>query len=124
LGRFPKIRDQVTAIAEVLKPSGPCNMQFRVTPEGAFCLEINVRFSGTTPMRARLGFNEVESALRQFVLGEEPRDLPQITEGVVFRYWNELYGEDAGFEHLAEAGSLEQPRTDQAFLEDWGFSKP
>lgn len=124
LGHFPETRDRVAAIAEALKPRGPCNMQFRVTPEGVYCLEINVRFSGTTPMRTRLGFNEVESALRQFVLGEEPQDLPLVTEGVVFRYWNEMYGGDADFEHLAEDGSLDHPRAGQAFLEDWGFSRP
>ena len=124
LGRFPEIRDQVTAIAEALRPRGPCNMQFRVTKEGAYCFEINVRFSGTTPIRARWGFNEVESALRQFVLGEKAQELPMVSEGVVFRYWNELYGREEDFELLRKLGTLEQPRADHVFLEDWGFRAP
>ena len=84
---FPSIRSEATRIATALKPLGPCNVQMRVVDDRPVCFEINVRFSGTTPMRARLGFNDVEATLRHYVLNEPPVDLPEITSGYALRLW-------------------------------------
>ncbi len=47
------------------------NFQFRLDRDGRpRPFEINARFSGTTPLRALAGFNEVEMALRHVLLGE------------------------------------------------------
>jgi carbamoyl-phosphate synthase large subunit len=52
--------------------------------------EINARFSSTTSMRACFGYNEVEMALRCYVLGEriEP---PPPRRGRALRFWDEFY---------------------------------
>ncbi len=97
----PSIRTQAVAIAAALRPLGPCNVQMRLTGDRAVCFELNVRFSGTTPMRARLGFNDVEATLRHFILGEPAFDLPAVTTGQALRLWREIYPEEAAIQQVA-----------------------
>jgi len=120
-GKFPKVRAEATQIAAALKPLGPCNIQLRMSEGRAVCFEINPRFSGTTPVRARLGFNEVEAALRHYVLGEPARDLPLIAEGIVLRYWNEMYVAPEAHAILRESGRLDTPRRFDLLVEDYGM---
>ena len=121
LGEFPEIREEVTRIAQTLRPRGPCNVQLRLTERGPVCFEINVRFSGTTPIRARLGFNEVEAALCHFVLGMPAVDFPVIRSGMVMRYWNEMYLSPHAFATLRETGRLNEPHNFSLLVEDWGM---
>ena len=123
VGEFPEIRAEVVRIVQALRPSGPCNVQLRMTRKGPVCFEINVRFSGTTPVRARLGFNEVESALRHFVLGEPATDFPVIRAGTVVRYWNELYVSPKAVAALRETGRLNEHRHSSFLVEDWGVQR-
>jgi carbamoyl-phosphate synthase large subunit len=86
---------EAEAIARVLRPRGPCNVQLRLTKRGAVAFEINPRFSGTTAIRANFGYNCVELAVREYVLGEEVT-APAIRRGIALRYWDESYlGEQA-----------------------------
>lgn len=103
-GEFPQVSEYAERIARELRPLGPLNVQLRAPGGEPVAFELNVRFSGTTPMRVRLGFDEVEACLRHFVLGEALRLSPG-RRGTVVRYWNELYLPDGG-------GS--------PFVEDWG----
>jgi carbamoyl-phosphate synthase large subunit len=57
-------------IAKKLKSVGPLNIQCRLANNKVYIFEINPRFSGTSPMRALAGFNEVEIAIRNRVLNE------------------------------------------------------
>ena len=82
-----------------------------------------MRFSGTTPVRARLGFNEVEAALRHFVLGEPATELPPVTEGKVIRYWNEMYVSEDAFAELSAHGRLNDPKRHPLIVEDWGVDR-
>ena len=91
VGSYAEIREEAISISRALRPMGPCNIQLRMHQGRAVCFEINVRFSGTTPVRAHFGFNEVDASLRHYVLGQPAEDLPVVTEGVALRYWNELY---------------------------------
>jgi len=118
-GEFPEVRAEAGRIARALKPMGPCNIQLRVADGRAVCFEINGRFSGTTPVRARLGFNEVEAALRHFVLSEQV-DLPLVTQGVMLRYWNEMYPDAGATELLQRDGRLETPEEFELVVEDYG----
>src|SRR5262249_14934068 len=70
VGDFPDVRAEACRIAAALKPMGPANVQMRVSNGRPTCFEINVRFSGTTPIRARLGFNDVEATVKHYVLGQ------------------------------------------------------
>lgn len=73
-----------------LRPYGPANFQFRTDRDGRpRVFEINARFSGTTPLRAMLGFNEVEMCLRRVLGGEEIRQ-PAIREATILRFQSEV----------------------------------
>lgn len=120
-GDFPDVRRLATAIARALAPTGPLNVQLRLTERGPVPFELNIRFSGTTPVRARLGFNEVEAALRHYLLGE-PVAMPDVTRGVALRYWNEMYVSPESAESLERTGRLDDPWDEDVIVEDWGFS--
>ncbi len=103
-GDFPDCEDYVRRVGEALKPHGPANFQFRRHASGEFKLfEINARFSGTTPMRALLGFNEVDMALRHLLDGQ-PVEQPDITQGIVLRYLEEQLVTNDAVERLRAAG--------------------
>jgi len=121
VGRYPVIRDAAIRMTEQLRPMGPCNIQLRMHEGQPVCFEMNIRFSGTTPVRARMGFNEVEAALRHYVLGEPAYDLPLITRGVMLRYWNEMYVDPDGCEQLRQAGVLDTPGRFLRQVEDYGI---
>ena len=121
IGAFPELRNEAIEIARALRPMGPSNVQMRMTDEGPVCFEINVRFSGTTPVRARFGFNEVEAALRHYVLDEPARDLPVITEGIRLRYWNEAYVDPRACKALRQTGFIADPGEYPLLVEDYGM---
>lgn len=122
-GLFPEVRKEAIQIAEALRPMGPCNIQMRVHKGRAVCFELNVRFSGTTPIRARFGFNDVEAALRHYVLAEPAVDLPLITKGIALRYWNEAYVNVETNAQLDELGKLGQPTQYKPIIENYGMKK-
>lgn len=83
------LETKVREWTEALKPYGPANFQFRIDRDGIpKVFEINARFSGTTPLRAHAGFNEVEMCLRR-LLWEEPIVQPPIKPVSVLRHWTE-----------------------------------
>ncbi len=93
---YKEIKAEAQKAALALKPYGPCNFQMRLTKNGPVIFEINPRFSGTTVVRAKFGFNSPENVIRHFVLGETLPP-PKIEKGVMLRYWEEIYLET---EHL------------------------
>jgi carbamoyl-phosphate synthase large subunit len=50
---------------------GPLNIQLRMSEGVPFVFELHPRFSGTTPIRADVGFNEVDILLRNYLFGEK-----------------------------------------------------
>lgn len=118
----PLIRSEVIRIVEALRPLGPCNMQLRLDGDQPVCFEINLRYSGTAPIRAHFGFNDVEEGVRHFILGEPAFDLPHVTRGVALRYWNEVYLDDHAPDLLAEDGELLAPYNQVKVVEDFGLS--
>jgi carbamoyl-phosphate synthase large subunit len=105
-------------VVEALRPVGPCNVQLREHEGAIVPFELNVRFSGTTPARTRFGFPEVEATLRHLALGEPLPELPRVTEGVMVRYWNEVYPDAQAVAALEAGGSLDDPAG--TLFEDWG----
>jgi carbamoyl-phosphate synthase large subunit len=88
---YPALNAAVRAFGAALQPHGPANFQFRIDADGVpRVFEINARFSGTTPMRAMVGFNEVEMCIRKLLLGEPVRQ-PVPTPGVILRFLDELF---------------------------------
>lgn len=92
-GTYPEIADYCERVADALKPLGPCNFQLRRHRQGLYIFEINPRCSSTTVMRAVLGFNEPEMAIRDLVFHEH-LEKPMVKEGIVLRYWDEAYISD------------------------------
>lgn len=86
---YPDLNARVREMAELLAPHGPVNFQFRLDRQGhAKVFEINARFSGTTPFRARAGFNEVELVIRHIVHGEAIHQ-PTIEPMTILRHFEE-----------------------------------
>lgn len=67
---FPEVRAACERIAAALGSCGPLNVQCRYVDGTLYPFEVNPRFSGTTHVRALLGFNEPDVLIRHHVLGE------------------------------------------------------
>lgn len=70
VGRFPSVTSQCTEIARAIGSRGPINIQCRLVNGKVLVFEINPRFSGTTSIRAMMGYNEPDALLRRHVFGE------------------------------------------------------
>lgn len=104
----PLLHEAARRIAEALRPAGPCNMQFRMHEGRPVCFELNIRFSGTTPIRAHFGFADVNAAIDHFVLDQPMRALPHLTSGRAIRYWDEVYPPEAEYQRfIGESNSIE-----------------
>jgi carbamoyl-phosphate synthase large subunit len=119
LGTFPDVRDVAGEIAAALRPYGPCNVQLRVHQGRPVPFEINPRYSGTTALRARMGFNDVDAALRHFVLGEPVPPLEAATGGVALRYWNEVYVPAEAVAAIGRDQRLDDPLSYDVRIEHW-----
>ena len=88
---YDELNAFVRKAGEALRPFGPANFQFRVDAAGTpRIFEINARFSGATPLRALVGFNEVEMCIRKLVFGEDICQ-PEIRHGTILRHLSEQF---------------------------------
>lgn len=71
VGKFPEVTEQCERIAQKLYSKGPLNIQCRLVEGEVKVFEINPRFSGTTSLRAIVGFNEPDLLIRHHLLGEK-----------------------------------------------------
>ena len=92
---WPEIHELLLAIGRALRPTGPLNVQLRLTERGPVPFELNVRCSGTSAIRAYYGYNEAEMLLEHYVSGK-PLSAPTVRSGYVLRYWNEIFLENVG----------------------------
>ncbi|MCH7889674.1 MAG: hypothetical protein IIA00_10425 [Proteobacteria bacterium] len=85
---------------------GPCGITGRWLADGSWgYYEVNARFTGGTGMRAAVGFNGVEAALRHFVEGEEKPDcLTFDKDRVACRYLAETVVRKGDLEELRQGG--------------------
>jgi carbamoyl-phosphate synthase large subunit len=70
VGRFPVVTEQCKKIAMALGSVGPINIQCRLVDDVVRVFEINPRFSGTTYIRAMVGYNEPDVLIRKHIFGE------------------------------------------------------
>lgn len=90
IGRFEEVTRQCRAVAQALGARGAVNIQCRLVDGVIKVFEINPRFSGTTSIRAMMGYNEPDVLLRRHLLKELVEvDFPY-EEGVVLRELKEL----------------------------------
>lgn len=89
------ILEYARKICSTFKPNGPLNIQLRLNDQGIpVPFELNVRFSGTTPMRAHFGFCDVKAMLYESLYQKPIDDCFHIRKGVAYRYTEEVYLED------------------------------
>lgn len=62
---------QAEEIAKKLHSVGPLNIQCRIVDNKIFPFEINPRLSGTTSLRAMVGYNEPEAMILDYVLNKK-----------------------------------------------------
>ena len=87
-----EIRTEAEKICKAFHPGGPLNIQMRKDKDGrAVCFELNVRFSGTTPIRAHFGYQDVAALIKEYCLDEDIKECFRVQKGVVYRYTNEFY---------------------------------
>lgn len=80
VGEYREVREACEQIAARLGARGPLNIQCRYVDGRVYPFEINPRFSGTTSLRAMVGFNEPDLLIRHHLLGED------LSERVGYRY--------------------------------------
>lgn len=71
LGPFPEVTGPCEKIADALGATASINIQCRLVGGEVQVFEINPRFSGTTSLRAMVGYNEPDLLIRHHVHGEE-----------------------------------------------------
>tara|TARA_B100001057_G_scaffold130864_1_gene129970 strand:- start:30 stop:1019 length:990 start_codon:yes stop_codon:yes gene_type:complete len=92
-----KFHLKIKSWTEALKPLGPVNFQFRIDNNGEpKVFEINARFSGTTPLRAIMGFNEVEMCINKLAYNEEIIQ-PSIKDYTILRNWSETITDSSDY---------------------------
>tara|TARA_B100001564_G_C20654755_1_gene678598 strand:+ start:567 stop:1610 length:1044 start_codon:yes stop_codon:yes gene_type:complete len=96
---FPKIRKLIKKIAEKINHVGSMNIQLRQSKKGPVPFEFNARFSGTTSIRAKFGFNEPEMFIKNFYLNKNIKN-PKIKHGVTLRYIEEIFLINASIKKL------------------------
>ena len=85
VGRFPEVTQTCERIAAALGVTGAVNIQCRLVDGEVYVFEINPRFSGTTSIRALMGYNEPDVLVRRDVLGEEIEPGFDYRSGLVLR---------------------------------------
>jgi carbamoyl-phosphate synthase large subunit len=86
VGRFPEVTGQCEEIARALGVRGPINIQCRLVEGRVKVFEINPRFSGTTSLRAMMGYNEPDRLLGIHLLGEPIERRFRYREGLILRH--------------------------------------
>lgn len=90
VGRFESVTRQCRDIALALGARGALNIQCRLVDGVVRVFEINPRFSGTTSIRAMVGYNEPDVLLRRHLMQDPVEvDFPY-EEGLVLRELKEV----------------------------------
>jgi carbamoyl-phosphate synthase large subunit len=85
IGPFPEVCEPCERLAIAMSAAGPLNIQCRLAGDRIYVFEINPRFSGTTSLRAMVGFNEPDLLIRRHVLGEEVQPRFSYQSGYIAR---------------------------------------
>ena len=83
------LNDFIYKITKKLKPYGATNFQLKLTKSGPVIFEINPRFSGTTPIRAMFGLNEIDIILSKIYNLKIKK--PKLKYGIIIRYYEDFY---------------------------------
>ena len=85
----PAVSAEASRVAAAVKPAGPCTVRVRMADRGPVTFAVEPYFSAETGARAAFGFNEVESAIRHYLLGQDVAPVCG-REGLFVRYYDEV----------------------------------
>tara|TARA_B110000046_G_scaffold112510_1_gene119670 strand:+ start:1412 stop:2464 length:1053 start_codon:yes stop_codon:yes gene_type:complete len=85
IGKYPEVTKQCEGIALALGCRGAVNVQCRFVNGKVYVFEINARFSGTTSLRAMVGYNEPDELIRHHLLREKFIKNKPFKEGTILR---------------------------------------
>ncbi|MDD4467280.1 MAG: ATP-grasp domain-containing protein, partial [Candidatus Pacebacteria bacterium] len=88
---YPEVCQFAEKVALKLNSKGPLNIQCRKVKNKIFIFEINPRFSGTTSIRALVGYNEPDILIRHELLKEKISKSIRFKKGIVMRGLKEKY---------------------------------
>ncbi len=91
IGEFPEITRSCEELARKLGATGAINIQCRYVNGKIYVFEINPRFSGTTSLRAMVGYNEPEVLIRKHILNEALSIRFQYRSGHIVRGFSETF---------------------------------
>ncbi len=84
------IYEECKKITRALGIKGPLNIQLRMHKNKPVCFELNVRFSGTTPIRDLLGFKDLQAAISEYCYKKNDlKEFFNIRKGKVIRIFKE-----------------------------------
>ncbi len=78
-------KEAIEELAQLLRPFGPTNFQFRVHQGNLKLLEINPRISSATSIRTAFGYNENVMSVEYFLNSKVPAQ-PKVKKGYAVRY--------------------------------------
>jgi carbamoyl-phosphate synthase large subunit len=90
IGTFKEVTEPCEKISQRLGATGPINIQCRLVNGKVYVFEINPRFSGTTSIRAMVGFNEPDLLIRNYILNEEITSRFSYQKGEIARGLSEI----------------------------------
>ncbi|MEH6611519.1 MAG: ATP-grasp domain-containing protein [Halioglobus sp.] len=85
VGRFPQVTEACAVIAKAIGVTGAVNIQCRLVDGKVKIFEINPRFSGTTSIRAMVGYNEPDVLIRRHLFSEIIPESFSYDESLVLR---------------------------------------
>jgi carbamoyl-phosphate synthase large subunit len=88
--KHPTLQAVCEQLALKIGARGPLNIQCRISPRGITILEVHPRFSGTTSIRAEVGFNEPDTLIRNYLLSETFGRLDYQTDVAAIRAFRTL----------------------------------
>lgn len=91
IGRFEEITKPCRKIAKRLGCTAALNIQCRIHKGQMYVFEINPRISGTSSLRAMVGYNEPDILIREKILGEEIEPDFAYKSGYIARGLEECY---------------------------------
>ena len=90
IGDFPRLKEEAIHIARAIGSTGPINIQGRMKNGKLIPFEINPRFSASTYLRAKAGFNEIDFYLQYLINGTKNFEF-KINYGYYLRSFEEVF---------------------------------
>ena len=104
---YKGLSDYIVQVANALKPTGPVNFQFRIRDNKPVIFEINARFSGTTPIRTFIGYNEVEHAINFFLYKKDVPPVGELIDATIMRVTGDVLVPNVELEMFKKLGYSE-----------------